>query len=134
MSGGFNGSGECSGGFYGAGEFSDEDAREEKDYLSLSPPLILFWRSSKWRGLTFHQASGEIQRQPFVIGQFSFFTWLNSVDLRFCGLIFDWLGVAGGAALGKTTVCCSNLLTDLSLVSFMCWLRTQEECVRDHYY
>lgn len=22
-------------------------------------------------------ASGEIQRQPFVIGQFTFFTWLN---------------------------------------------------------
>lgn len=39
LSGGFNGSGECSGGFYGAGEFSDEEAREEKDDLSLSPPL-----------------------------------------------------------------------------------------------
>lgn len=41
LSGGFNGSGECSGGFYGAGEFSDEEAREEKDDLSLSPPLTV---------------------------------------------------------------------------------------------
>ncbi|KAJ4906315.1 Uncharacterized protein Rs2_09973 [Raphanus sativus] len=41
LSGGFNGSGECSGGFYGAGEFSDEEAREEKDDLSLSLPLTV---------------------------------------------------------------------------------------------
>ncbi|KAJ4900526.1 Uncharacterized protein Rs2_14477 [Raphanus sativus] len=88
LSGGFNGSGEYSGEFYGAGEFFDEEAREEKDDLSLSPPLTVV------------TSLDSLLEKLKVEGPYLPPSIRRDPETAFCN------SVAGGAALGKTTVCC----------------------------